>query len=319
MKRYIMAFFLIAIPASAHADQAASSQCRGTLDPEATLIYDKTLPLVTPKAVLKDVVRSQTRALVSDGKVTMASARKSAEAAGECLQQARMPRRLREQRFHQLQAERRGVAHQIGIGDERRDILGRGRVGGHIELAERVDAPAGIGITQRRDGGRHVLGRHARGGQRQPPPWMRPAEKPRDENYHGGNAAMLLKFDANHDGTVTRAELIVGKLLPYGLVGLLDVALVLSVAVLWFHIPMRGSYLLLEADTQDLANTLQAPGNGHVFGTDELGRDIYSRLLWGARITLTAAIEMNERSQKRALATMCIGVGQGIAMLIERV
>ena len=48
------------------------------------------------------------------------------------------------------------------------------------------------------------------GGQRQPPPWMRPAENPRDENYHGGNAAMLLKFDANHDGTVTRAELIAG-------------------------------------------------------------------------------------------------------------
>ena len=42
------------------------------------------------------------------------------------------------------------------------------------------------------------------------PPWMRPAEKPRDENYHGGNAAMLLKYDANHDGTVTRAELIAG-------------------------------------------------------------------------------------------------------------
>ena len=38
---------------------------------------------------------------------------------------------------------------------------------------------------------------------------------------------------------------------------------------------------------QNLANTLQPPGNGHVFGTDELGRDIYSRLLWGARITLT--------------------------------
>jgi len=39
---------------------------------------------------------------------------------------------------------------------------------------------------------------------------MRPPEKPRDENYHGGNAAMLLKYDANHDGTVTRAELIAG-------------------------------------------------------------------------------------------------------------
>jgi hypothetical protein len=48
------------------------------------------------------------------------------------------------------------------------------------------------------------------GGRQQPPPWMRSAEKPRDENYHGGNAAMLLKYDANHDGTVTRAELIAG-------------------------------------------------------------------------------------------------------------
>ncbi len=49
------------------------------------------------------------------------------------------------------------------------------------------------------------------GGQHeQPPPWMRPAEKPRDENYHGGNSAMLLRYDANHDGTLTRDELISG-------------------------------------------------------------------------------------------------------------
>ena len=48
------------------------------------------------------------------------------------------------------------------------------------------------------------------GGRQQPPPWLRPTEKPRDENYHGGNAAMLLKYDANHDGTLTRDELISG-------------------------------------------------------------------------------------------------------------
>ncbi len=42
------------------------------------------------------------------------------------------------------------------------------------------------------------------------PPWLRPAEKPRDENYHGGNAGMILKYDANHDGTLTRDELIKG-------------------------------------------------------------------------------------------------------------
>ena len=48
---------------------------------------------------------------------------------------------------------------------------------------------------------------------------------------------------------LTRTELIVGKLVPYGLVGLIDVLLVLSVAILWFHVPMRGSYILLFALT----------------------------------------------------------------------
>ncbi|HEX6232645.1 MAG TPA: 3-oxoadipyl-CoA thiolase [Jiangellaceae bacterium] len=38
----------------------------------------------------------------------------------------------------------------------------------------------------------------------------------------------------------------------------------------------------------------------------------------GARIALTAALEMRQRGVRRALATMCIGVGQGIATLLER-
>jgi acetyl-CoA acyltransferase len=39
----------------------------------------------------------------------------------------------------------------------------------------------------------------------------------------------------------------------------------------------------------------------------------------GARITGSAALELRERQAKRALATMCIGVGQGIAIAVERV
>ncbi|MGA2793370.1 MAG: 3-oxoadipyl-CoA thiolase [Roseiarcus sp.] len=38
----------------------------------------------------------------------------------------------------------------------------------------------------------------------------------------------------------------------------------------------------------------------------------------GARLALTAALEMNDRGVRRALATMCIGVGQGIALALER-
>lgn len=39
----------------------------------------------------------------------------------------------------------------------------------------------------------------------------------------------------------------------------------------------------------------------------------------GARIAGTAALELHERGGKLALATMCIGVGQGIAVALERV
>jgi acetyl-CoA acetyltransferase family protein len=39
----------------------------------------------------------------------------------------------------------------------------------------------------------------------------------------------------------------------------------------------------------------------------------------GARLVVTLAHEMNRRGVRRGLATMCIGVGQGIAAIIERV
>jgi acetyl-CoA acyltransferase len=39
----------------------------------------------------------------------------------------------------------------------------------------------------------------------------------------------------------------------------------------------------------------------------------------GARILLSAAIELNEQNKKYALVTMCIGVGQGYAVVLERV
>jgi acetyl-CoA acetyltransferase len=39
----------------------------------------------------------------------------------------------------------------------------------------------------------------------------------------------------------------------------------------------------------------------------------------GARLVTTANIELARRNGRYALCTMCIGVGQGIAMVIERV
>jgi ABC-2 type transport system permease protein len=44
-----------------------------------------------------------------------------------------------------------------------------------------------------------------------------------------------------------RWELIVGKLLPYAIIGMVDVFLVVGVALLWFAVPLRGSLTLLVA------------------------------------------------------------------------
>jgi ABC-type multidrug transport system permease subunit len=42
-----------------------------------------------------------------------------------------------------------------------------------------------------------------------------------------------------------RWEIIVGKLLPYALIGMVDVFLVVGLAVFWFQVPLRGSLVLL--------------------------------------------------------------------------
>ncbi|MBI4887226.1 MAG: ABC transporter permease [Acidobacteria bacterium] len=44
---------------------------------------------------------------------------------------------------------------------------------------------------------------------------------------------------------LARWELIVGKLVPYALLGMVDVLLVVGVAVGWFEVPLRGSFALL--------------------------------------------------------------------------
>jgi drug efflux transport system permease protein len=44
-----------------------------------------------------------------------------------------------------------------------------------------------------------------------------------------------------------RWELIAGKLVPYGVIAMVDVVLVVAVAVFWFEVPLRGSFSLLLA------------------------------------------------------------------------
>jgi peptide/nickel transport system permease protein len=65
------------------------------------------------------------------------------------------------------------------------------------------------------------------------------------------------------------------------LVGLAIVLLLVMVAALAPELAAQSPIV------QDLSHRLQPPSAGHWLGTDELGRDIYSRIVWGSRITLT--------------------------------
>lgn len=69
-----------------------------------------------------------------------------------------------------------------------------------------------------------------------------------------------------------------------------------------------------EPATQDLASRLGTPSAAHWLGTDELGRDVYSRLLFGARVTLGMVMAVVIMVAPVGLAIGCIaGYYGGIA------
>ncbi|MGD9927778.1 MAG: ABC transporter permease [Sphaerochaeta sp.] len=65
--------------------------------------------------------------------------------------------------------------------------------------------------------------------------------------------------------------------------------------------PLISSY---GPNTIDLRNRLVPPGEGHLMGTDQIGRDIYTRILYGGRISIFVGLGS-------ALGAALIGVSLG--------
>jgi peptide/nickel transport system permease protein len=86
---------------------------------------------------------------------------------------------------------------------------------------------------------------------------------------------------------------------PAALAGLVIVALLIVLAAL---APLLADGL--SPIYQDLASRLAPPSAAHWFGTDELGRDIYARTLYGARVTLTIVVLVSV-----VVAPIGLGVG----------
>ncbi|WP_207483764.1 nickel transporter permease [Arenibaculum pallidiluteum] len=87
---------------------------------------------------------------------------------------------------------------------------------------------------------------------------------------------------------------------PLAMIGLAIILVLLAVAAL---APWIAPFDPLH---QDLANRLTPPGGAHPLGTDDLGRDILSRILHGARITLTIVVLVAVAVAPLGLAIGCL-------------
>jgi peptide/nickel transport system permease protein len=60
-----------------------------------------------------------------------------------------------------------------------------------------------------------------------------------------------------------------------------------GIVLLFFLISLMAPWLApYDFGQIDLTNVLASPSASHLFGTDQLGRDVLSRMIWGARISL---------------------------------
>jgi peptide/nickel transport system permease protein len=72
-----------------------------------------------------------------------------------------------------------------------------------------------------------------------------------------------------------------------GKTGKISLCLLVLISLLSFSAPLISPY---DPDRIDLDSIKEPPGFQHLFGTDNKGRDIFSRVLYGGRISITVAV-----------------------------
>lgn len=65
------------------------------------------------------------------------------------------------------------------------------------------------------------------------------------------------------------------------------VAILAALVALSFAAPLIETALGLDSNEADLLQRYQPPSADHILGTDEIGRDVFLRLLYGGRVSLT--------------------------------
>lgn len=76
---------------------------------------------------------------------------------------------------------------------------------------------------------------------------------------------------------------VIGKRFSRNTLSVIGAAVVLSLITISLLAPFLSPY---DPTTIDVYNVLSPPGKAHWLGTDELGRDLLSRIIWGSRVSL---------------------------------
>jgi len=111
--------------------------------------------------------------------------------------------------------------------------------------------------------------------------------------------ARVAAFQAQEVTTISRGELLwlTMKRKPLGAV---SAALLLVIVLTALFAPVLAPYDPLTTEPEV---RLQAPSRAHLFGTDDIGRDVLSRIIYGARISLWVGL-------------LAVGIGTAAGMVI---
>ncbi len=108
-------------------------------------------------------------------------------------------------------------------------------------------------------------------------------------------------MEQNNNGLSLMKEKI-GLMMRQNKMAVFSALVILIIVIMAIFAPVFAPY---DQTKQDLVNRLISPSFQHILGTDDLGRDIFSRMLYGARVSLSIGLFPT-------IASMLIGTVLGL-------
>lgn len=108
----------------------------------------------------------------------------------------------------------------------------------------------------------------------------RPMKKSRKDIYTAALSRQILQEEGSRDDSIMMN---IVRMFRQNLAALVGLVLILVILILALTAPLIARY---DPEALDLAHMRQPPSSLHWFGTDDLGRDVFARVIYGSRTSL---------------------------------